>query len=319
MEYHPDRNHGFQKEAEEKMKAINSAWDYIRDHFSEYQNMNASKTDWNSGNSNKDTKSNNTDTQTNWAGFKIVVTITWLLTWWSAQSPNNSQFYDIWAFFHDHFDWFVIRIVLNPYILSVGLLLWACWSLAKNKTWKRIVIWLLILNLLITTYKVEKLSEADDFRYRPTQQSIDAYKKYSNTGITVITDPDLLLKKLSPVITKVNDGSYNFQWNKIEWAKKYEVFFRNESRGEIADKKCEEESKLSTDNTAYMVCLFDEELKAEKQEKPIFMGDRYRYKWPDNSTSINNFELNQKYSLFIIVDYWNEKSIRSSGTIFYTK
>ena len=40
MEYHPDRNHGFKKEAEEKMKTINSAWGYVKEHFDEYQNTN---------------------------------------------------------------------------------------------------------------------------------------------------------------------------------------------------------------------------------------------------------------------------------------
>ena len=43
MDYHPDRNHGFKKEATEKMIEINFAWEYIREHFNEYQNLGYSK------------------------------------------------------------------------------------------------------------------------------------------------------------------------------------------------------------------------------------------------------------------------------------
>jgi DnaJ-class molecular chaperone len=43
MDYHPDRNHGFKKEAEEKMKELNNARDYILKHFDEYKNLGTSQ------------------------------------------------------------------------------------------------------------------------------------------------------------------------------------------------------------------------------------------------------------------------------------
>jgi DnaJ-class molecular chaperone len=36
MEYHPDRNHAFKNEAEEKMKEINSSFDYLKKKYDNY-------------------------------------------------------------------------------------------------------------------------------------------------------------------------------------------------------------------------------------------------------------------------------------------
>lgn len=90
MEFHPDRNHGFKKEAEQKMKDLNNARDYILNHFDEYEKgwnfyeekKYEKKQEKKTENQNKNTESKREEESLNNAKIKrlkIVLFFVWLI------------------------------------------------------------------------------------------------------------------------------------------------------------------------------------------------------------------------------------------------
>lgn len=309
FEYHPDRNHGFKKEAEEKLKEINIAMDYIQDHFSEYKNWGHSQASWNNY-SSQNLKYNIGRTEANWTFFAIVVTFVCLTILGMASSSNSWPFSRIHKWFGlltggNIYEW-VAYLIFNSYVLPVGVWLWVAFALSKNRTWKNIVIWLIAVSIWIMGYKLVKIQE----RYNIVPQYqinkiIEDQQKSSNTSVKIIPTPDLLLTELAPVITKVDHGLYNIKWREIEWAKAYSVSYPEEDGVSYPEEECTDTGKNSSGKYSSYCLLWD--------------LTPYAPQWLNRSVNFTELKPNKKYSLSIVVDYWDSIEHKSSRIIFYTK
>lgn len=152
----------------------------------------------------------------NWALFWIVVSIIMLLTFSFSNSIDNWVFLDIYNYFHYYFEGFWYRIMFNPYVLSVWIFLWIGFKLSKNKSWKNIIISLIVLNLLITGYKLIKIRELNII----TEQS--QIKKAINTqeNRNIIKEnnlsiPEVPYIKNAPKANNITENSVILEWESI--------------------------------------------------------------------------------------------------------